>query len=161
MKRLLKWGCGGFVVLAIVGVVVVTMGGDNTETTGQKSASRSSAVGTARPIAPAYSAIMAEASDMTDAQRNAYLKTLTGASIANWSGAVCDVSETFGSYMVEVTIDQDNDALLCTTEVQWKVTEEQALEYSKDQAVTFSGVVESISEIVGVVRFTLTEIVVK
>lgn len=94
--------------------------------------------------APPFKEIRSEMEIMTDAQWMKYTEQLKGTRVANWTGWIEDVNEkTFGGY--ELWIDMDSpDAVLSLYEISFDIPEDLALGFRKDQAVTFSGRIESI-----------------
>ncbi|MBN1887854.1 MAG: hypothetical protein JW850_07675 [Thermoflexales bacterium] len=164
MSKTLKWGCGGLAALTVclvVGIVLVSLAGGGTSSSGVSgSAAKASASVTPAPEAPTYAGIKAKIDGMTDAQRNAYLGGLKGYRVVNWSGKVCDVSEMAGSYLIHVSVDLENDSFLCTSEILWRLTKDEALQYQKDQSVSFSGVIDQVNELAGTFSFQLKDVAV-
>lgn len=163
MKSLMKWGCITIVVMVLVLGILLATSSDDTERTGQisdsaKSQPAQSIPPTLVPLAPGFDEMLTEAAGMTDAQRNTYLDGFVGQRVERWAGTICDVTETFGIYYVEVTVDHSDDGILCTKEARWKVTKEQALEYAKEQEVVFSGIIEGMDEMMGQFSFKLKDV---
>jgi hypothetical protein len=115
------------------------------------------------PEAPAYTEIRAKmkTEGMTDAQINAYLADLKGKRVVNWSGKVCDVSQMLGSYTMYISVDLTNDDLLCTSEITWSLTKDEALKYGKGQTVKFSGTIDSINTLLGSFSLSLKDVTVQ
>lgn len=163
MRSLIKWGCGCLVVLIVIGVflIVLSGGGEKTAPVARYAPTESPlATATPLPEAPAYAEIQAKVEGMTDAQRNSYLKGLKSHRVTEWVGNICDVTETLGTYSVEVTVNTSDDSFFCTDEVYWWVTKEQALEYSKGETLSFSGTIADVSETLGVFSLRLTDVIV-
>jgi hypothetical protein len=130
------------------------------------SPSRSTASGNAASSRPTpepkpisvYSYIVGHVEGMTDAQRNTYLGSLVGGRATLWEGTVCNVTETFGNYAVEVSIDESNDDSSCNYEARWSLSERAALGYEIGERVTFGGIVESVNETAGQISFHFEDV---
>jgi hypothetical protein len=96
-------------------------------------------------IAPPYQEIYDNMHAMTEAQWNKYADELEGKQVTRWTGWVEEVNEkTLGGY--ELWIDMDPPEAFSTQDVVFDIPDDVALEINKDQAVTFSGTIESVSE---------------
>lgn len=113
---------------------------------------------TPAPMAPPYNEIRSTVEGMTEAQWKAYLPTLEGNIVANWSGWVEDVDvKLFGDY--ELWVDMDSpDELFSIQDVTFIIPEDVALELQKDQKVTFSGVIDRASNVLGSVQIDLLDV---
>lgn len=100
-------------------------------------------------LAPSYKEISAKVADMTEAQWKKYLPTLSGLRIENWTGWVVDVDKSLGGdYVLWVDMDSPDD-FLSTQDVYIPVSDDAALEFNKGQQVTFSGIIDRASELLG------------
>ena len=98
----------------------------------------------------AYADIYDNRQDMTDAQWDNYRKPLVGLRI-RWTGWVEEVTDTGRIY---IDMDSPDDAW-STSDVNFRIPEEDVLIYNKDQQVTFEGDIDSVSSLLGSVTIKL------
>jgi hypothetical protein len=111
--------------------------------------SSSSGSNLVREEAPPFSAIALCCANFTDAQWNVYQKSLVGKQVTNWSGTVVDVNETLlGDYEIWIDMDDPND-LFSIQDVYYPCSGKQALEFNKGTGIEFSGVIESVIDLLG------------
>lgn len=135
-------------------MIVLALGSTESGDTGSNSASSSSEP-IAREEAPSYETIAANCEAMTDAKWNIYSETLVGKKITNWSGTVTEVNETlFGDYEIWIDMD-DPDEILSVQDVYYPCSKESALKFDKGDGITFSGVIKSVSDLLGSVSIRL------
>lgn len=104
---------------------------------------------TPRPIAPPFSEISAQVESMTEAQWKAYLPTLAGNSVIDWTGRVYEVNVKFGGGY-ELWVDMDSpQEWLPSRDVIFDIPDDIALEFEIDQVVVFSGVIDHVQEFLG------------
>lgn len=112
------------------------------------------------PPAPPFSEIRANMEGMTDAQWDAYKRSLGGLRAIEWSGWVSDVSEKlFGGYQLLVDMDSPNE--LSVQDVTFDISDDIALELSKDTKVTFSGTIDSANNIFGSLQINMSDATVE
>ncbi len=112
---------------------------------------------TSTGIAPAYEEIRSKVESMTEAQWKAYLPTLEGLLVENWSGWVEEVNVVGDEY--ELWVDMDSpDAMLSAQDVYFPIPNDVALELQKDARITFSGRIKSVTELLGSISFHLEEV---
>ena len=103
------------------------------------------------PTAPPFEEIRSQMKDMTEAQRNEYIRSLKGLRISNWAGWVHDVyEESSGGYKLYVTLNPPPGDILNAYDVTLDITDDIALQLKKDQPITFSGQIDSVNEVAGV-----------
>ena len=87
---------------------------------------------------------------MTEAQWNHYVDQIVGTWVTNWTGWIDDVNEkTFGGY--ELWIDMDPpDEVLSVYDVTFDISDEVALQVTKDNPIAFSGKITAVTDISGV-----------
>lgn len=109
---------------------------------------------TLAPLAPSFEEIEEKVKGMTEAQWKNYLPTLKGLRIENWTGRVVDVDKgLLGGYTLWV--DMDPPGAISVQDIYIPISDEIALEFQKGQQVTFSGIIESATEILGSVNINL------
>jgi len=128
-------------------------GSPSDDTSGSVSAPKPTA--TTPPLAPSYEEISAKVADMTEAQWKDYLPKLSGLRVENWTGWVVDVDESLGGDY-EVWVDMDSPSALLQ-DVYIPVPDDVALELNKGQQVTFSGIIDRVSEFLGDIVVHLKE----
>jgi hypothetical protein len=122
---------------------------------GSSNSGSSSSTSDEREEADSYSTIEANCAKMTDAKWNVYAPTLVGKKVTDWSGTVTEVNETlFGDYELWIDMD-DPDVLLSVQDVYMPCSQETAFKFDKGDSITFSGVIESVSDLLGSVSITL------
>ena len=138
--------------LALLLMIALAVGSTDSDSSNSGSSSSTS---DEREEAPSYSTIENNCAKMTDAKWNVYAETLVGKKVTNWRGTVTEVNETlFGDY--EVWIDMDNpDVLFSVQDVYLPCSEETAFKYNKGDSITFSGVIESATDLLGTVNIRL------
>ena len=93
---------------------------------------------------------------MTEAQWKAYLPTLEGMLVENWTGWVENVNVVGDKY--ELWVDMDSpDTLLSAQDVYFLIPNDIALELQKDERITFSGRIKSVTEFLGSVSLRLED----
>ncbi len=149
-------GClitGGIVILLFILLMIFIP--DSPDTATQESISSSpiqeEVVATSAPLAPSIEEIFETVEGMTDAQRNNYMESLEGNIVENWKGTVTEVDEgeILGGFSVFVEMISSN----FSSEVSIDVSEEVALSLNKGQAILFSGVIRSVSDLFGTTVF--------
>jgi len=94
---------------------------------------------------------------MTEAQWKAYLPTLKGMLVENWTGWVEEVNVVGGGY--ELWVDMDSpDTLFSVQDIYFPVPNDIALELQKGEQVTFSGRIKSVTEFLGSVSLHLEDV---
>lgn len=107
------------------------------------------ATATPVPDAPTVHELRRQHDKMTDAQWTAYKATVIGLRVRFWTGYVYNVTDDFlGMRLLE--IDDDRDGV---TDVQFQVSDADALKYSKGDKITYSGRVSRIDELFWVILF--------
>lgn len=101
---------------------------------------------TPQPTAPPHAEIRRNYETMTDAQWNAYAKTIEGSHVDNWEGVVSDVDEgeIFGGFTILVQMPGD---FLSTVYID--VPEDVAMIINKNSNIRFSGEIETASDLLG------------
>lgn len=95
-----------------------------------------------------YREIVKQRANMTDAQFQLFAREQEG-KIMNASGYIEDVRETFGRDY-EVWIDMDHPSVsMSTQDVMFRVSTNDAMRVNKDQYISFSGEIHSITSILG------------
>ena len=116
---------------------------------------------TAIPRAPSYAKIRSNFDRMTDTQWKAYEKTLRGKAAVDWMGWVENVDKEplSSKYALYIDID-DPDVALSVYDVAINIPESHILAYNKDSQVRFSGIIDSVTPVLGmlIVRLTNTTI---
>ncbi len=108
------------------------------------------------PLAPPFEKIESAVKSMTEAQWKAFLPTLDGMLIENWIGWVTDVDVLSGD-RYELWVSVGPPELFSSTNVYIPIPEEIALEIQKGQKVTFSGIIDHVSEFIGSVSVHLED----
>lgn len=109
------------------------------------------------PTLPPYAEITENVQSMTEIQWKKYLDGLDGHRIENWTGWVTEVDVSLSDkYTVWIDMDPPG-TLLSTQDVYIPVPESVAFELEKGMKVTFSGDVDTITELLGSVSFRLKE----
>jgi len=127
----------------------------NNSTSSNSSSSNSSSTPDVGEEAPSYRTIANNCERMTDAKWNVYAKTLVGKKVTDWRGTVTEVNETFfGDYEIWIDMD-DPDVLFSVQDVYLPCSEETAFKYNKGDSITFSGVIESATDLLGTVNIRL------
>lgn len=112
---------------------------------------------TPRPIAPSFLEIRVNVQSMTEAQWKAYLPTLDGYAVVNWTGWVEDVNVKFGGgYELWIDMDPPSEAM-SIYDVVFDIPDDIALQLNRDQQVTFSGTIDHISELFGSITVYLVD----
>lgn len=91
---------------------------------------------------------------MTEAQFNAYSKSITGKRI-KWTGWVEDVNEKmFGGY--ELWIDMDSPSeMVSIQDITFNIPEKLAMKLTKNKRVIFEGDIESVIDLLGSCQISL------
>lgn len=98
--------------------------------------------------APPYAEIRANVEGMTEAQWKAYLPTLKGLYVENWTGWVEEVNVVGSKY--ELWVDMDSpEEMFSVQDVYFEIPDDIALALQKDAPVTFSGQIEAVTEFLG------------
>jgi len=106
--------------------------------------------------APPFAEIRSNVEGMTEAQWKAYLPTLEGMLVENWTGWVENVNVVGDKY--ELWVDMDSpDTLLSAQDVYFLIPNDIALELQKDERITFSGRIKSVTEFLGSVSLRLED----
>lgn len=126
----------------------------------QESTSVAKPTVTPAPIAPPYEEICAPMVGMTEAQWKQHTANLTNSIATDWTGWVEDVNvKAFGGF--ELLVDMNApDALMSVQDVTFDIADDIALRFSKDQPVTFTGAISSISNIIGSCQVRLEGVLV-
>ncbi len=102
-----------------------------------------------QPPAPSFDDLHDSLNTMTEAQWENYASNdLIGLRVEGWEGTVYDVDQTLGVYTVIVDIQDDS-------QVRLRVSEEDALTYEKEQAVTVYGTIDIVTWILGSISLSL------
>ena len=108
------------------------------------------------PPAPAFEEIRNTMTGMTDAQWDVYAKSLKDTTVSSWTGWVDEVKKkTFGGY--ELLLDMDAPDSISVFDIMMDVPDDLALKLQKDSKVTFSGRIESASNIIGSLNINLAD----
>ena len=108
-----------------------------------------------RQEAPPFSTIALYCSKYTDAKWNAYEKSLVGKKVTNRSGTVVDVNEkVFGGYEIWIDMDDPSNSL-SIQDVYYPCSQEEAFKFNKGDRIEFSGVIESVVDLLGYPQITL------
>jgi hypothetical protein len=149
------------VILGCCGLFILTLvlpSSDTTETTVSSNQENSTPTlqpttipPTLQPLAPSIQEIFAQTENMTDAQRNQYNESIKGARVENWTGTILDVDEgeILGGFTIYIDMLSENFG----AEVHIDVPKEIALSLNKGQTITFSGDIQSVSDILGITVF--------
>ncbi len=155
----------GFLILGVIVLVVIfaimnpsdSSGPSVTQSTGnasqssgnQQSLSSDRPTPTPAPVAPSYQEICAPMTDMTEAQWKQHTGSLKNSIATDWSGWVADVNaKAFGGF--ELLVDMDSpDVAFSVQDVTFDIPDDVALRFSKDLPVIFTGVIDSVSNIIG------------
>lgn len=106
--------------------------------------------------APPFEEIRSNVESMTEAQWKAYLPTLKGLAVENWTGWVSEVNVDGKKYELWVDMDPP-DSLFSTQDVYFYIPNEIALELQKNERITFSGRIKNVSEFLGSVSVRLED----
>jgi hypothetical protein len=110
-------------------------------------------------IAPEYSVIVENKNAMTDVQWEKFFDELEGQKVVEWQGWVVEVVEESGG-KYEIWIDMDSpDDIFSTQDVKFEISEQYAFVLLKDQEITFSGVINRVSDFLGFL-FTLENVII-
>ena len=121
-----------------------------------QSTSTPSPTATPLPIAPSFEEIESQVKSMTEAQWKAYLPTLKGLRVVDWSGWVTDVDKgLFGDFTL--WLDMDPPGSFSIQDIYIPIPESIALEFQKEQQVTISGIIDHVSELLGSISVTFEE----
>jgi hypothetical protein len=102
----------------------------------------------------AYSALRSAMETWTDARFNDAVRALVGSRVV-WIGYVEEVTESSsGEFEVLIDMDPPSDSL-SVGDVRFKVPREIALSLWRDQEVTFTGLLESVRNVLGTCQITL------
>mgnify|MGYP003996816293 CR=1 FL=1 len=143
--------------LALLLMIALAVGSTDsgTSNSGSSNSGSSSSTSDEREEAPSYSTIENNCAKMTDAKWNVYAPTLVGKKVTDWSGTVTEVNETLlGDYELWIDMD-DPDVLLSVQDVYMPCSQETAFKFDKGDSITFSGVIESVSDLLGSVSIKL------
>ena len=106
--------------------------------------------------APNYYQIRSNMEKMTEVQFSSYTKGLIGQKVT-WTGYVSEVSEGwFGGY--KVLIDMDPPTSLSVQDITIEIPESIAMKFTKNKKVTFTGVIESIIEVLSTCQVSLKNV---
>lgn len=163
MKKLRDIGCGCLLgVMLVFGVLWVLVKDDSdfapaAETTAVELLHGESTMviptATARPIAPPYNEIVENVKGKTEAQWKAYLPTLEGNSVIDWTGRVGEVNVMRDGYELWVNM----RSTFSSRDVVFDISDDIALELKMDQAVVFSGTIDRVTEFLGSVTVHLKD----
>ena len=153
------------VALVLLAVVIGVLSQGSGSETPQKADSAGGPVATATqgptptPLTPAppYAEIRSKVESMTEAQWKAYLPTLEGMLVENWTGWITEVNVTGGKYELWVDMDSPDDPF-SVQDIYFPIPEDRALELQIDEKVTFSGRIKSVSELLGSVTLHLEDV---
>ena len=114
------------------------------------------------PPAPPFEEMRDNGEEMTEAQWKAYSDSLKGLAVTDWEGWVSNVDkEVLGSkYQLFVDLDSP-DELFSTYDVYFYIPESDALKYSREQRVRFSGVIDHVTLMLTAVSIELADATVQ
>ncbi|MEO8288052.1 MAG: hypothetical protein ABI670_16610 [Chloroflexota bacterium] len=159
MKKLVMWGFGGLIILALIGAA---LGPKKTDTSGstassgsagqsnQAAASVPEATQAPKPTAvveeaPTIQEIAAIKKQSTDAQWDAFAKTLEGKRITEWRGEVSGVDQAFLSKDYRVILNTPDPVPGYAFDIYLIVPESEALAINKGRTLTVTGTIKSVN----------------
>jgi hypothetical protein len=107
--------------------------------------------------APPFEEIRSTVAGMTEAQWKAYLPTLEGMVVEQWTGWVAEVNVKGSQYELWVDMDAPDD-LLSAQDIYFPIPADIAMQLQKDQKITFSGQIERVSEFLGSISIYLENV---
>ena len=109
-------------------------------------------------VAPSYWTIEENADRMTEAEWLGYVGVIEGSWAKDWVGWIEDVrGKTFGGYELRVDMDSP-EVIFSGRDVTFDITDEMAEQVEADQQVTFSGRIESVTNVWGRLQIRLGDV---
>jgi hypothetical protein len=164
-KKHLLLAVAAVLILCCIGsVLIVMLSPEATTTPAPKAISASTALppntpvptNTPLPLAPSFEEIRTKHDAMTDAQWKNYRTQIEGTMVVGWQGWIDEVTGKPGRYRAMIDMDPPDDPL-SYPEVKFTVPDDLALNLSIDQAVTFSGKISSVMDVLGALDITLEQ----
>lgn len=114
---------------------------------------------TTGPKVLTYSEVRAIADAATDVQWDVYSASLKGKFVINWTGWVDDVSEKMfvGGYQMLIDMDSPSE-LFSLYDVTFDISNSQALKFSKNSQIIFSGKIKRAYKMLGTLTIELTDV---
>jgi hypothetical protein len=125
----------------------------------QNPAPTDSPVSTPTPpaIAPSYWEIEENLKTMAETEWDGYVDEIEGTWASNWIGWVEDVHKTAsGGYELRIDVDAP-DVVFSGRNVTFDISDEMASQVKKDQQITFSGRIESVTNFLGSLQIRLQD----
>jgi hypothetical protein len=108
--------------------------------------------------APSYWEIEENMKAMAQAEWDGYVEKIEGTWASDWVGWVEDVRKTaFGGYELRIDVDSP-DVIFSGRNVTFDISDEMASQVKKDQQITFSGRIESVTTVLGSLQIQLQDV---
>jgi hypothetical protein len=107
--------------------------------------------------APSYDEIRIRMGEMSELEWAEYTQSLRGTMAENWSGWVLNVGQTLpDQYEIQIDIDPPGTPQ-STYDVSFRTPNSQAMALQPGQALTFSGRIESVENVMGSAQVTMVD----
>jgi hypothetical protein len=108
-------------------------------------------------IAPSYWEIEENMKAMAETEWDGYVDEIEGTWASNWIGWVEDVHKTSsGGYELRIDVDSP-DVIFSGRNITFDIADEMAAQVKKDQQITFSGRIESVTNVLGSLQIRLQD----
>jgi hypothetical protein len=94
--------------------------------------------------APSLAELVSQKEKLTDVQWDNFARTLRGKKITGWEGTVSNVDDNPLTGAYDVTVDVEEPAGGAAFDLRWSASEQEALRFSRGQAISVTGVIQDV-----------------